>query len=242
MKLDRVTITGADNSIKPRDLIPLSLEFPWVEWGILFSPSKQNQSRYPTRDWVEELMEVAPEGKMQLSGHLCGGWVRNLVEGNYDFGTHYGELAVSYLNRIQLNMTDSTFKKLDLRSVQNLVKMQPPNVIIQTKTPFERSDELKACNEACFGPMLQMLYDVSGGHGVTPKSWCPPVEGLYCGYAGGLGPDNLEKQLVKIDEAVGDHIVWIDMESRVRLDLDDSFSLNRVRRVLEIAAPWVNKE
>ena len=31
--LDRVTITGADDSVRPTDLLELSREFPFVEWG-----------------------------------------------------------------------------------------------------------------------------------------------------------------------------------------------------------------
>lgn len=44
------------------------------------------------------------------------------------------------------------------------------------------------------------LYDSSGGRGILPNSYRLPV-GDFCGYSGGLGPDNLEEQLPKILEA-----------------------------------------
>ena len=53
MILDRVTITGADDSIKATDLIPLSKRFPFVEWGILLSKNNEGSFRFPTRDWIE---------------------------------------------------------------------------------------------------------------------------------------------------------------------------------------------
>ena len=37
MKLTRVTITGADDSVEPRALAELSEAFPFVEWGLLMS-------------------------------------------------------------------------------------------------------------------------------------------------------------------------------------------------------------
>lgn len=35
-----ITMTGADDSIRPQDLLPISEKFPRVEWGILLSNSK----------------------------------------------------------------------------------------------------------------------------------------------------------------------------------------------------------
>ena len=62
------------------------------------------------------------------------------------------------------------------------------------------------------------------------------------GYAGGLGPDNIESELQRIAAAAGDAPFWIDMETRVRSDNDEQFDLNKVRRCLEITAPLVSTE
>ena len=37
MKLTKVTLTGADDFTDPKRLIEISREYPFVEWGILFS-------------------------------------------------------------------------------------------------------------------------------------------------------------------------------------------------------------
>src|SRR5262245_10120922 len=50
--------------------------------------------------------------------------------------------------------------------------------------------------------------------GVVPAHWPAPIEGVYCGYAGGLGPDTLQEPLEKIATKVGDRTIWIDMETR----------------------------
>ena len=82
------------------------------------------------------------------------------------------------------------------------------------------------------------LFDTSGGIGRLPDHW-PHSNNRYCGYAGGLGPENLEEQLVKISEACGDMPIWIDAETKLRSDDDHQFMLDKVERFLEIAEPYV---
>jgi hypothetical protein len=84
--LDRVTITGADDSIKPEDLVPLSKEFPFVEWGILASDHATIKSggrqRYPSPAWIQSLQnQLWTGGVPRLSLHINGQWVRDLLLG-----------------------------------------------------------------------------------------------------------------------------------------------------------------
>jgi hypothetical protein len=36
VKLTRVTITGADDAVPVEALVAMALEFPFVEWGVLY--------------------------------------------------------------------------------------------------------------------------------------------------------------------------------------------------------------
>jgi hypothetical protein len=47
VKIDKVTITGADNNTPISDLFVLQKQFPFVEWAILLSQSKAGTDRYP---------------------------------------------------------------------------------------------------------------------------------------------------------------------------------------------------
>jgi len=91
------------------------------------------------------------------------------------------------------------------------------------------------------------LFDISGGAGILPAQWPKPqymstdTDHCYHGYAGGLGPDNLETQLPLIAEAAGNTRIWIDMETRVRSSDDRQFDLQKVRRCLEICAPFITQ-
>ena len=66
MILDRVTMTGADDSVDPQKLVDLSARYPNVEWGILFIGGAG--ARFPTKLWVDELLKVAPP-TMNLCAH-----------------------------------------------------------------------------------------------------------------------------------------------------------------------------
>ena len=43
--LQTVTLTGADDSVNPEDLIAISKEFPFVEWGILIGSNTGAEAR-----------------------------------------------------------------------------------------------------------------------------------------------------------------------------------------------------
>lgn len=225
MILDRVTITGADDTILPEALLDLAGAFPFVEWGILFSPKRQGSPRYPSPDWVGRLCDAVAEYEITdgeeigLSAHLCGGWVRDWIAGNPSWLNQYAGDA-DYFQRVQLNFHGEPAMwtgAVDAEERQVIVQADGVNVPPAGMVP---------------------LFDVSGGKGALPLLWPKALPGLYCGYAGGLGPDNVVAQVNgPIADAAGAGRVWIDMETRVRTD--ERFDLRKVRQVLEQVAPLV---
>lgn len=232
MSLKKVTMTGADQTINTSDLEQLSRKFPFVEWGILFSKQKQGLCRYPTEDWLNELRELKlkfPE--IKLSAHLCGQWVKEVCESSFTFSEYLNGIA-GIFDRFQLNMTDDRFMTLDFGVLKIRMKNFPA-VILQTKRKFQRFEWVQLLNKPGSSlPRLDMLYDCSGGKGLSPSSWVKPVDDIYCGLAGGLGPDNIESELANIQAIVGDSDYWIDMESKVRTD--ERFDLEKCQKVLEV--------
>lgn len=89
----------------------------------------------------------------------------------------------------------------------------------------------------------QVLFDGSGGLGKSPETWTAPLLDKLCGYAGGLGPNNLMTELDKIKNQVQecggliDFHTWIDMESKIRTD--DKFDLAKVVDVAKIARKFI---
>jgi hypothetical protein len=240
MILQGVTLTGADESIDPRDLWPISQKHPFVEWGILYgSRSDAGAPRYPGRDWRKSLHDLARARwhgvEARLSAHLCSFFVRDLVlEGKFTFGQ---KSEPALYQRIQLNF-HAYHHPACTAFLAALRKEKGKEWIFQMDEVNDQlwksawQDDVRAVP----------LFDTSGGAGIIPDRWPAPIANVYCGYAGGLGPENLESQLRAIAHvAPGPVPVWVDMETRVRSDDDAVFDLDKCRTVLEIAAPFVGR-
>lgn len=215
MKLDRVTMTGADDSIEPEQLVELSNEFPFVEWGILLSASRFGGNRFPSREWLERLYEVLRQTPaMAVSFHVCGQWVREICGGNWTpLFVNIGPI-LHYGKRVQLNFHayQHLLAPRFVEAIKERCTEHGWQVIFQCVAV---TDRLVSVVRGA-GLDVVPLYDKSGGTGVVPNNWPKAIGGVYSGYAGGLGPDNLASELPVIAEAAGDERFWIDMETKIR--------------------------
>jgi hypothetical protein len=230
MKLKTITITGADNSIGPWDLMRLSKDFPFVEWGILIiNSSEKGFCRFPSYEWIREAARLG----LNLSAHFCGELVENICNGDWSFA-QLDTFRLSWFNRIQLNFHGRVH---DFRYYAFLrgLKSREQQIIFQ----------MDGVNTNLFHIVVQKgidvvpLFDLSGGAGILPDIW-PEAEGSYSGYAGGLSAANIDNELSKIARAAGGSEFWIDVETHVRSNNDKLFDLDKVRSFLEIASKRIN--
>jgi phosphoribosylanthranilate isomerase len=231
MKINRITITGADDVTPVNALRYLSAKYPFVEWGILFSPKRVGTNRYPSLDWIRKL--VADEPRLKLSAHLCGRYPRNLLQ-NGALEVDIAELVTLYFQRAQINFnfantewnSQHLLKLLKNTDTQHILQMNKFNEeVIKTVESTENFD---------------VLYDASGGRGTEIKSILSPFEKHYTGYSGGLTPDNIGEFCEDIIAYPSDASVFIDCETGVR-DSNDQFDLTKVEKYLEICSKYVVK-
>jgi hypothetical protein len=257
MNITRVSISGADDAIDPIDLLRLSVEFPFVEWGILYSEKRQGTPRYPSAEWRENLIGLllnTVKGKnLHLALHLCGKASRDVFEGRDSKWFARKDFHAPY-ERVQLNGFSPYKDKLkylplnsdpyDKDQLANLFKFCPCEFIVQCAD----EEELKIVDDFAVKNNLQFLnalYDPSGGRGLRNVEWPHlPTRQVNVGYAGGIGPDNVS-QIVsdimgkpKTDKM---EATWIDMESRIRSN-EDKFDLALVREVLVACMKLVGGE
>lgn len=241
-----VTITGADDSVHPFDLASLSFKYPFVEWGILLSRSNMGTVRFPSENWLKELFEIYERMKFsaqsnktpsfRLCGHLCGKWVREVCEGNWCWIDELDNVE-SMFDRIQLNFhayVHNIETKLSFLEGFKDVRNRNRKFIFQLDDV--NNGILDIVQKA--GIPASPLFDTSGGIGRLPEKW-PVARKGWCGYAGGLSPENLKEQMEKITEVAGEGPIWIDVETRVRSEDDSKFILSRVEDFLQAAEPWV---
>jgi phosphoribosylanthranilate isomerase len=234
--LDRVTITGADDSVLPGSLVDLSARYPFVEWGILVSRSHVGSPRYPTSSWFR-LMQLNAAG-LKMSLHLCGHFVRELLLGRIAFPID----ILDGFQRVQLNFHAERVVCSPDQFRAALKSLGDRQFIFQV----DGANGNKYLGEALASRVIDAvgLFDVSGGAGVLPDFW-PGAGSIrpdqYVGYAGGLSPENLVEQIPAIAIAAHGRRHWIDMETRVRSDDDRVFDLGKVETALRIAEGFISR-
>ncbi len=235
--LYRVTLTGADESVVPSQLMEISKEFPFVEWGILIG-SHDGCSRMPSREWIHELCEqrLNMRSEVHLALHVCGKWLREIAAGKSTLDDFLGPKLFCFA-RYQLNWHGEFWPRSTSENVLNAFCTMSsadfdPEIIFQLDG---RNDSLTAGASRRF--KVAGLFDQSHGAGVLPVVWPSPRTDCVCGYAGGLGPDNVVEQLKLIQKVAGQFPFWIDMETK--LYTDEKFDLEKCRSVLSQCAEFV---
>lgn len=233
--LDRVTLTGADDSTDPSELGLLSEEFPFVEWGILLSESQTGRPRFPSLEWLSRLCDACSDHpSMVLSFHVCGRWVREICAGNWSpLFVNTGPI-LDVGKRVQLNFHAHTH--LLTESFVPRAKERCEEHGWQVIFQCDGVNDHLVSNAYDDGLDAVPLYDKSGGAGIVPDAWPGAMKGIYSGYAGGLGPDNLAAELQAIASAANGERFWVDMETKVRSPDDRLFDLDACRKCLEIAS------
>jgi phosphoribosylanthranilate isomerase len=228
-----VTLTGIDDGIDLEDLWAIVRSCPAglaLEFGILFNGDTEGRPRYPSArrigafvSQIQKLREQQPGTAVSLALHLC----REAVIDDFlsDREPSFGLVRGGAFRRVQLNLRADRHDVLAIRrSVGNIRS-------VKVVTQHNR------VNAALVGalwdyPNHEVLFDASGGRGTVPDYWQTPIPGKRCGYAGGLSPDNLEDELMRLSTVIGTrNDWWIDMETGLR-DEGDRFDPERAIRVL----------
>lgn len=234
MKLRYITFTGIDARTDVQELKAIQKQYPIAEFGMLWSYHwYENGNRYLNPRSMPKLF-----GKgINLALHVCGKAASEAADGywdnvNYSL-TDCSTNCLGLFQRIQLNISNRPDIPYRLASTPG----GNVEVIIQQKDihhieMFKRSKWMKNTS---------VLLDASGGQGIDTSIEVLPnvLRTFKVGYAGGINPDNVAEKLTYLlkNEQVGDF--WIDMESGVRTD--DWFDLDKVRSVLELCQPIIEK-
>jgi hypothetical protein len=224
-----ITFSGADDTVQPESLADLRGRSFRVEWGILASLDLQGKkARYPSIDWIRRLPT-----NLNLAMHLCGGLSRSFLKGDDSaLLASYGDVWPSFA-RVQINFSGG-IKAADTQKLSALITKNPDkSFIIQVHgRNLEIAEALIDSGVGC-----AVLFDGSGGRGIQPTQW--PIgrsEFSACGYAGGLGPNNIREQalLIRLSALGTARNWWMDMESSLRENRDgqDLFSLDACVKVI----------
>jgi phosphoribosylanthranilate isomerase len=261
--LNHVTVTGVDDVTDLKEIARLAAEYPYAEFGVLLSRSQMSPKRmmhvgrFPSIEFLKELsvFSAGTENSIQFAGHLCGSWVREFLMGELPFAELVDFVDSNIwrvFSRLQINTHAQPHKHLADTLVTTVNELRHHQIIWQ----YDKVNyELLATTKSAGCTNIATLFDMSHGAGILPHCWPTQIDDIYCGYAGGLSPENLADQLAVIESVmgVGANPIWIDAETHLRSqyynnDSDsqgytvDYFDLKKVEVFLEAAKPWVLEE
>lgn len=208
-----ITLTGIDERTDLHAIKKIT-STGHVEFAVLMSSSQENNHRYPSLEFIELAADLLQD---KLAVHVCGRAARTYTLGG---DARYVE-ALKRVGRIQVN---GRLSDEELRDYLSLYEYQR---IITQHTEINRSLMLVWGDNR-----HELLVDNSGGRGILPGAWVRPNTSKPVGFAGGLGPDNLQRELAKMP-----FFQWVDMESSLR-DAENWFSIELAVKCIDIIKNW----
>ena len=215
-----------DDSVAVDSIVDLSQrpEYAAVEWGILFRPDKEALPRFASSPWVDSLVKLAAQRNvpLKLAAHLCGARVNQVLDGDSSF---VQSLSAKGFRRVQVNATKvNGVERSDLAACADNLRAcmaQTP----QLEWILQKNEETAPLWQALTGDNpstnMSILFDDSAGTGKRIQAFPGPINNVPCGYAGGIGPANVDSILTGIANSEGPHAStkppWIDMESSLRV-------------------------
>jgi len=200
-----LTLTGVDEFTDVAALGGITAEF-----GLLYSPTAQDKPRYPRWEFIRDVVSTLAYTAL----HVCGRGREEVLS---------GKLNLAPFGRVQVN------GKLTEPELLRLHQLYPETRFI---AQWNHKSGLDPSPVAIPPHRYALLIDGSGGRGKLPDNWLAPSSMRSVGFAGGLGPDNLEEQLPKILKNARPGW-WIDMEQKLR-DEEDRFCPDKCYQVHEL--------
>ncbi len=190
-----VSFTGADSLDGLEDMRRLSRHYP-LEWGLLLDAEKAGSPLFPAAEVLDAFLTTPG---LRYAAHVCGEQAKLIAN-----QPHKATIDLAGFQRLQVN---HGFSGSSERQVENCVRfgrMRGVRTMLQTIGGFPPDAR------------LDWLFDTSFGTGKAPDAWPAfSSNGPFCGYSGGINPDNVEAVLHSINAPTGGQY-WIDMESGIR--------------------------
>jgi hypothetical protein len=233
MSVTKITMTGVDEHTDFHQLVALSNANPNVEWGFLYSPKLQGEhGRFPSTYFLKKTLALAPSS-VQIALHICGKGVDDLLTEEPEVTNLVEKLAVRS-GRLQLNFNHRK-RPVDLQALATFIADHPTLPVITQIHGGNLEVQPELFKILGFAPANhEMLFDASGGRGQVATILEAPRYGIHCGYAGGIGPENIVERVTAINAIVGDLDTWVDMESSLRTTTDgtDWFDMQKCQATL----------
>lgn len=221
MFLKTIVCSGINENNNIADAIEFLKRYKNAEFGVQCSPRKAGYHT-PRFEWLKELLCRLNEQKIEnkVALHLNEGFVVSFCDGKIPDEISDLLKVGNAVSRLQLNFkigreTFASGHTPDIKTLQKTMVGVAPHTIILSASQPNLSFIHKVHHN---GMKFDVLYDDSFGEGVAPDVRKPPLfDDVFQGYAGGLSPENVGEELIKI-EKLARGAVFIDAEGKLKQD------------------------
>lgn len=241
MHLRYITMSDPRENLSIAEIIKLLQLSPLAELGIQAHPSAMTVGM-PRYMWMNNLLDAVeglknqPKLALHVNYEWCDYMAMGLMPG--EIATWIGRKNLNtnkpLIQRIQMNIGDNTTAfKID--KIIGLFKCFPNHEFI---FPFNKNVKPQIDMLKKYSTNFKLLFDASYGVGKSPDHWdAPAYTDIQFGYAGGMGPDNVEYNLNQISGLLPqEYETWIDAEGQLRRA--GSFDIDLARNYLLNALKW----
>lgn len=243
MNIEKITCSDMREYNEIDDIINLGKTYPMAEFAIQAHPSKFS-GWMPRYVWFETLMHASRVNNINLAMHVNAEWRTEICRGNipyeikrmWDMRRDNGKPVIG---RVQVNINGGKDSfRFYADKVADIIRAYPNIEFIFQYTPRQNA-RLKKLNAT--GVPFSMLFDASGGCGISPKTWHAPVmENHKMGYSGGLSPENVSSNLGKINLVLpAGYNTWIDAEGKLKDPDTKQFDTARAELYIQNALRWM---
>lgn len=243
MNVKFVTCSGANEHTSIDALFALFDQFPCIEFGIQVSGEKcgENSARLI---WLRNLRKQILERhiNLPLALHLNKDWVEAFCFGELphelqelmSYGNYNGE---PLFKRVQLNFKIGRDKTPNVKLLEEQM-MKFPHVrfiLSYNKANAALIHEIYCRHNVVF----DCLFDESHGEGIVPlKHHALVFPDVLHGYAGGLSPENVVRELDEIAAILPPEAqIFIDAEGKLKGE-DGHFSYSKAHDFVANALQW----
>ena len=219
MKLRYITCSDPREHNSVKSIIDLA-HLPHAEIAIQCHPS-QMSAGMPRNVFFNELLhKIRQTSHINLAIHVNNEWSNDICARGIipDIILDWIKIEKQHnkplIKRVQLNMSQNTADNIDTEALGGILHdFKNTEFIFQYNN--KTKDAIQKLHET--GAKFSLLFDASGGNGITPQNWQKPIyENHPMGYSGGISPDNVIQNLNKISAVAGDREIWIDAEGKLK--------------------------
>lgn len=236
MFLKTIVCSGINEKNDINDAIDFLKKYKNAEFGVQCSPRKAGYQT-PRFEWLKELLSKLNEQKIEnrVALHLNEGFVVSFCDGKVPDEISDLLNLGNTVGRLQLNFKigRETFASgivPNIETLQKTMETVAPHPIILSASQPNLSFIHKAHHQ---GMKFDILFDDSFGEGVAPEARRAPLfVDVFQGYAGGLSPENIAEEIIKIGK-VAKGRVFIDAEGKLKQD--GSFCFDKAEKFVQNA-------